>query len=459
MSKVADKYRPIDPTPTTRSRPWPLVGAVVGLVVLGGLWSSKDLLSLVSVKESLPVHSAWLWTAQTTHAVSTATGIARLREGADALAAPLQRTPRILARTAPDLPVEPIATLVEDTDPPDPQAPPGAGWIGPADEGGQRVQRMVLVGASSMQYYLGTELERRLEAEYPGMSVHRLGKLGTGLVRQDVFDWPATIRALLADHKPQVVVIQLGGNDAQPITVDGKRISYGREGWAEEYQKRMGGILRDIRASGATAIVLGMPVMRDPGFSDRMRRMNETTRVACEAEGARYVETWDLVSNDDGSYRVEVAFAGKRARMRLQDGIHYSRLGAQYLADRLIDRLEQEVPLVQAAPASGPAPAVALRQVSDSGLRYLAYVPRTVPEAGLPAALIVKSDAQPWNRWADSLHAQTQLRATSEGRILILVDGSEAPATTADDVDVWAGLRASAEAQLPIAGWESPSSP
>lgn len=449
MPKVIDKYRPVDPTPTTRTRPWPIVAVSAGLVLLGALWSSADLVALVSAKESLPLHPAWLTTAQAVHGVSTATGIASLRDAVDALVDPLQHTATIGARPAPEPPVEPVTTVVADTDPPDPEAPPGAGWVGP---GKDKVQRVLLIGASSMQYYLGTELERRLEAEYPGMTVHRLGKLGTGLVRQDVFDWPATVRRLLDEHRPQVVVIQLGGNDAQPIVADGKRISFGRAGWAPEYQRRMGGLLRDIRQAGAVPIVLGMPVMRDPGFSDRMRRMNDITREVAEAEGARFVETWDLVSTDDGSYRVDVEFGGKRGNMRLQDGIHYSRLGARYLADRLIVRLEQEVPMVGAPPEEGPAPAVALRQVTEEGVRYLAYVPREVPEAGLMAEIRVRPTETAWPAWADSEHPKARREASTRGRIVVLVDGSDGLAAA----DPWVELKAHAERELPISGWVQP---
>ncbi len=73
---------------------------------------------------------------------------------------------------------------------------------------------MLLVGASSVQYYLGAELERRLEA-HRDVTVLRLGKLGTGLARPDVFDWPAKLAELLDAFQPDLVIAMLGGNDAQ----------------------------------------------------------------------------------------------------------------------------------------------------------------------------------------------------------------------------------------------------
>ena len=47
-----------------------------------------------------------------------------------------------------------------------------------------------------MQYYLGSELERRLET-YRGVITHRFGKLGTGLARPDNFNWPKQLDRLL----------------------------------------------------------------------------------------------------------------------------------------------------------------------------------------------------------------------------------------------------------------------
>ena len=154
------------------------------VIGLGALWGARDLEGWVGGKEGLFAQDAWMAVAGGLNTAAEQTGVASARALVDGWVAPLQHTAPVLARPDPviDPDVEPIASLAEsqDTDAVDTDLPPGARWVGPADPRSPQVKRVALIGASSMQYYLGVELERRLEAEYPGVSVHRLGKLGTG---------------------------------------------------------------------------------------------------------------------------------------------------------------------------------------------------------------------------------------------------------------------------------------
>ena len=420
VSKVANRYRPVDPTPETTTAPWIVILASACVIGLGALWGARDLEGWVGGKEGLFAQDAWMAVAGGLNTAAEQTGVASARALVDGWVAPLQHTAPVLARPDPviDPDVEPIASLAEsqDTDAVDTDLPPGARWVGPADPRSPQVKRVALIGASSMQYYLGVELERRLEAEYPGVSVHRLGKLGTGLGRQDVFDWPKAVADILSTHKPDVVVIQLGGNDAQPITVGGKRVPFGQDAWDAAYSERLAGLIAQIREAGATPVFLGMPVMRDAGFSGRMERMNTVTAKAAAEGGARYIGTWDLVSDHAGAYQAEVAYDGRRGRMRLQDGVHYSRLGAQYLADRLLDRLEREVPLVPPG-----EDAVHVRLVADGGIAH-AWVPRQVPDAGLPG-VVLKVPATGGELWLDEAHRT--LPGTLRDRIVVALPALE----------------------------------
>ena len=417
VSRIVDKYRPIDATPQTTTRPWGVVAAALALVAVTGLWGSSDVHAWVSSRNELPAHELLLQASATWHGVAEWTGVAAARAWADSLVEPLQHTPRVLERpTPPPAPVQ--ATVVVDTDAPaDTDLPPGARWTSPAEPGGERVQRVVLVGASSMQYYLGVELERRLEADFPGVQVARLGKLGTGLARPDVFDWHAAVRDLVATHRPDVVVLQLGGNDAQPLTIDGARVAFGREAWGPEYSARLASLTEIITDGGAVPIFLGMPVMRDPGFSGRMERMNTITEAAVVEAGGRYLPTWDLVSEPDGSYRADVSHDGRRGRMRLQDGVHYSRLGAQFLADRLVTRLRREVPLV---PEGDEALPHAFGHPTDPP--HVAWIPREVPDEGLPAVVLHRPSDQAREPWLDALDPVARTLARDRRVVLVALD-------------------------------------
>jgi S-formylglutathione hydrolase FrmB/lysophospholipase L1-like esterase len=422
---VADIYRVLDLRVRSVAPP---AGVALGVWLSAAAlfaWSAPDLKAFVAARDAGAVGDAALSVAVLVEQGAERAGVLALRRAVDGAVKPFKRPSAILGRKAPPKPEPPPPAPVQPAPAVD-LAPrgPGAGWVGPADPGGGRVSRVLLVGASSIQYYLGTELERLIEAEYPGVEVHRVGKLGTGLVRDDVFDWAAEIRALQAEHRPDLVLLQFGGNDAQPILVGDRKLAVGATGWDEAYHAKITSVNAQVVADGALPVWIGMPVMRDPGFTKRIERVNRVTREAAEAGGGRYVSMWDLAANADGSYRVEVEHEGRRTLMRLEDGVHFTRPAAQYLAEALVIRLEQHAPLVRGQPPHAVAIHRRIRsEARGKEVPYLAFVPREVPPQGLPALVLLHGAWGSWTDWSDNAHRDLQRLASEHRMILVLPDG------------------------------------
>lgn len=448
-SLVADKFRPVKARAFESTPPWVVGLALVGLA--GGLflWEAEAVDAWVDDQQLKG--AAWAGPARSVtgpvREAARLTGVTAARDAVDGFAAPLQRTARVFEggpNLAPPPPPRQVsgrrAAGIGDTA--EAEADSGgdgavlgrARWIDAADHP-DRVRRVLLVGASSIQYYLGVELERALEEGYDGLTVHRKGKLGTGLVRDDVFDWQAEIEALLARHRPDVVLLQFGGNDAQPLTdAAGERHAFGTEGWQADYRRRLGEVVDAVKAAGAHPVFLGMPVMRESGFDGRMERLDGWTHELAAERGAGFVAVRDLSANPDGSYRVDVRHEGRAGAMRLPDGIHFKRLGAQYVADHLVERLEREVLLVPAdrPPADEAAPPRPLAVAhggswasSARGQRvpYLAYVPQDPPAEGLPALFLLHGAYGSWTSWADHAHDRLAALAQDEQLVIVLPDG------------------------------------
>ena len=106
------------------------------------------------------------------------------------------------------------------------------GWM-PGSAGGAgggvgppRVERVLLVGASSMQHDLGKQLEKRL-GQYEELTVMRCGRHSSGLARPDYFDWAATLGELKGEFGPDLIIAQWGENDCQVLsTRDGKQVAF-----------------------------------------------------------------------------------------------------------------------------------------------------------------------------------------------------------------------------------------
>jgi uncharacterized protein len=232
---------------------------------------------------------------------------------------------------------------------PPPAAPPPAATAVPPAAPAPLVRRVLLVGASTIQFHLGTQLERRLPERHPGVTVVRLGKLSTGLTRPDVFDWPAAVQALLQQHRPDLLIANFGGNDAQAMVLDDGRIArFGKPEWEASYRQRVARIVQLGRAAGARVLLLGMSTTRDPALSRRMARINTLTEAVARQTGAVFLSIWDVGADARGNYQDVTVVEGVPIRTRLADGKHFSRVGSAWAADVILDRMAAVVPLPQA---------------------------------------------------------------------------------------------------------------
>lgn len=407
MPHVVDKHRPLVPELSPQSRPVRVLVAFWSVAGLLALWSAPDLHADLVAKESAltPVSAAGV-------AVGEALALPTLRALAEDTASRTSAWGRF-AETPP-------APIIEEPEPPAPTGPDEpVSWRGlepPA-------KRVLVVGASTINSFLGSELRRTLEETY-GVTAVRDGRLGTGLVRDDVFDWPDQLRKLVEEHKPDLVIANFGGNDAQPIQTATGRVAFGKPGWDEEYAKRVGGMVRETEEAGAEVIWIGMGVVKNESFSERLRRLDDILEATVTEAGGVYVEQADLTAETDGSYKVDVTFGGHSGLMHMSDGVHLTKLGAQSVIDRLLPRIERAGAL---APADEEL-AVASRLDLQSSLRSestptLLVVPREVPAGGVPLVYLLHGAWDGWEVLSEKAHRDLQRLSTKHGLILAMPDG------------------------------------
>ena len=62
-------------------------------------------------------------------------------------------------------------------------------------------------------------------------------RIGTGLARPDVYDWPGAISREMATANPDVVILIFGANDDQDMEADGHRVPLQSDAWQQEYAR------------------------------------------------------------------------------------------------------------------------------------------------------------------------------------------------------------------------------
>lgn len=172
-------------------------------------------------------------------------------------------------------------------------------------------------------------------------------KVSSGLVRNDFYDWPAELPAMVEADDPDIAVVAWGGNDGQPITIDGEVYPLTSDAWAEAYTERVTRMLDILTGSGARVVWVGLANAPDPEFSERLKVVRDVTRAAIEAypQPVAYVDTWARFSGVNGGYAEYVIDPrdGVGKDVRASDGNHLNPTGAEILSLDIWDAVKVEL--------------------------------------------------------------------------------------------------------------------
>ena len=195
----------------------------------------------------------------------------------------------------------------------------------------------LLVTGDSLSGYLGPELVD--EASHVGpvrgfVDTHN----GTGLTRPDFVDWSLVARQQVAADNPDAVVVLMGGNDFQNMTLPGgKFFLAGTPAWTREYQRRAAICMSIWAERGARRVYwLSIPPARDPSWAQIDGQINlALRRAAAQVPGAEYVDILGPVTNH-GRYVDFVYVHGQPILVREPDGVHLNVAGSTIVAHEVL---------------------------------------------------------------------------------------------------------------------------
>ncbi|HEX8437581.1 DUF459 domain-containing protein [Archangium sp.] len=198
---------------------------------------------------------------------------------------------------------------------------------------------VLLLGDSLIVTSFGEHLETLLN-EQPGIRAVRRAKSSTGLARPDFFDWMAVGREEVERHRPDVVVVIMGGNDGQGLT-DGKgkaRMQWGAAGWTSAYRQRVEDFLGILAAPGRKILWVALPTTGLKNFERKLGVIRPILRDAVSArEDALHLDTKSFFLDATGAILREARVDGFRKPMRLkmEDGVHFTLAGGRYFATKV----------------------------------------------------------------------------------------------------------------------------
>lgn len=230
---------------------------------------------------------------------------------------------------------------------PAPQHPPGAHVPQPHLPALPPVTRRnplrLLVTGDSLVGYLGPILIDDIAHHAPVQGFTDTHD-GTGLTRPDYVDWSVLARQQVAADHPEAIVVMMGGNDFQNMTLPPNRFFLaGSAAWTQEYQRRAEVCMRIWTDGGKRRVYwLSMPPARDPAWAYDDAQINiALRRAAAQVPGAEFVDVLGPVTNH-GHYTDYVNQNGQPVLIREPDGVHLNIAGSSIVAGEVQQVLARE---------------------------------------------------------------------------------------------------------------------
>jgi len=170
--------------------------------------------------------------------------------------------------------------------------------------------------------------------------------VATGLARPEVFNWPAHLIEVRDTQHPDAFVLTLGPNDDQDLTGEGGGQSFGSPEWIEEYKRRVGGLMDSVTGDKKHKLfIIGAPVIENVQRADtRYRIINDVYRTeAAKRKGlVEYIDIYTMFVPPGGGYSAyKTNDDGTIVKVRVDDGIHFTREGGDLIAAKVLKELNR----------------------------------------------------------------------------------------------------------------------
>ncbi len=192
--------------------------------------------------------------------------------------------------------------------------------------------RTILVVGDFIAGGLAEGLETAFEGD-PTVRIVDRSNGSSGFVRDDYYDWPGNIGAILDEEKPAVGVVMIGSNDRQAMRVDGSSQPVRSDSWSSEYQARATLFASAFSERNIPLVWVGLPSFRFSKMSSDMIAFNDMHRQATEAAGGVFVDIWDGFVDENGAFVTNGPDVnGQPVRLRANDGINFTQAGRRKIA-------------------------------------------------------------------------------------------------------------------------------
>src|SRR5690606_23227150 len=164
----------------------------------------------------------------------------------------------------------------------------------------------------------------------------------SGFVRDDYYNWNTSISPIIEEVKPAAIVVMLGSNDRQQLSLNGQSLRPQTEPWIGEYTKRVTDLAASLNKANIPFLWVGLPPFKSPAMTSDMLAFNDIHKKAAEAAGGTFIDIWDGFVDENGAFTsTGPDMNGQPVRLRSNDGINLTREARRKIAFYLEKPLNQ----------------------------------------------------------------------------------------------------------------------
>jgi hypothetical protein len=169
------------------------------------------------------------------------------------------------------------------------------------------------------------------------------GVVSSTLSNPSFYDWPHKIfeifeNKIKLDGKPyDVIIVFIGGNDAQSIPMEGHDLAWGTPEWETEHKNRIRSFAKSLTDNAKQVYWLSLPPMGKQGYAQRIEHVNQNYKeVLTEFSAVKWIDTAPIVGDKNGQYTKTKIIDGMQKTVREADHIHLTADGARILVDAIL---------------------------------------------------------------------------------------------------------------------------
>jgi len=277
--------------------------------------------------------------------------------------------------------------------------------------------------------FMGSALADGLEIAFApdaGIVIDTRTDGSSGLVRTDHLDWPQTLTTYIGEVKPTLIVIMLGANDRQQMSIDGKKEKFQTEAWNAEYEKRIAQIIEIASQNKTPFLWVGLPAFSSPSLSADAATLNNFYRAKSEMAGGEFIDIWDGFADENGKFIASGSdINGQPVRLRGSDGLSFTKSGKRKLAFYVEKSIRKLIGV-------GGVPAIS--QLNPAGtLDSTATAPTVTNVVAVPPISLIDPELDGSSQLLDKASVPKPSGITPRDKLIEKGETIDAPAGRVDD--------------------------